>query len=44
MVMWLTGIGDPVLWGAVAFLLNFVPIIGPVSGAVIFLLAGPVDR
>ena len=28
------------LWGAVAFLLNFVPIIGPVSGAVIFLLAG----
>jgi predicted PurR-regulated permease PerM len=40
MVMWLTGIGDPVLWGAVAFLLNFVPIIGPVSGAVIFLLAG----
>jgi predicted PurR-regulated permease PerM len=40
MVMWLTGIGDPVLWGAVAFLLNFVPILGPVSGAVIFLLAG----
>ncbi len=40
MVMWLTGIGDPVLWGAVAFLLNIVPIIGPVSGAVIFLLAG----
>src|SRR5882724_8029093 len=24
-VMWLTGLGDPVLWGAVAFLLNFLP-------------------
>jgi predicted PurR-regulated permease PerM len=40
MVMWLTGIGDPVLWGAVAFLLNFVPILGPIFGVVIFLLAG----
>ena len=40
MVMWLTGIGDPILWGAVAFLLNFVPILGPVFGVVIFLLAG----
>jgi predicted PurR-regulated permease PerM len=40
MVMWLTGIGDPILWGAVAFLLNFVPILGPIFGAAIFLLAG----
>ena len=40
MVMWLTGIGDPILWGAVAFLLNFVPILGPFFGVVIFLLAG----
>ena len=40
MVMWLTGVGDPILWGAVAFLLNFVPILGPVFGVVIFLLAG----
>jgi predicted PurR-regulated permease PerM len=39
-VMWLTGIGDPILWGAVAFLLNFVPILGPIFGVVIFLLAG----
>ena len=36
MVMWLTGVGDPILWGAVAFLLNFVPILGPVLGVVIF--------
>ena len=39
-VMWLTGIGDPVLWGTVAFLLNFVPIIGPVVGVLIFVMAG----
>ena len=39
-VMWLTGIGDPILWGAVAFLLNFVPVLGPILGVVIFLLAG----
>jgi predicted PurR-regulated permease PerM len=39
-VMWLTGVGDPVLWGTIAFLLNFVPIIGPMIGVVIFLLAG----
>ena len=39
-VMWLTGVGDPVLWGTVAFLLNFVPILGPFLGVLIFLLAG----
>jgi predicted PurR-regulated permease PerM len=39
-VMWLTGLGDPVLWGAVAFLLNFLPILGPLLGIGVFLLAG----
>lgn len=39
-VMWLTGIGNPFLWGTVAFLLNFVPILGPILGVVVFLLAG----
>lgn len=39
-VMWLTGVGDPVLWGTVAFLLNYAPILGPTVGVVIFLLAG----
>jgi predicted PurR-regulated permease PerM len=39
-VMWLTGLGDPVLWGAIAFLLNFLPILGPLVGVVVFLLAG----
>ena len=40
MAMWLTGVGDPILWGTVAFLLNYVPILGPVLGVLIFLLAG----
>jgi hypothetical protein len=39
-VMWLTGVGDPVLWGTIAFLLNFVPILGPLVGVLVFLLAG----
>jgi predicted PurR-regulated permease PerM len=39
-VMWRTGVGDPVLWGTVAFILNFVPILGPISGLIIFLFAG----
>jgi predicted PurR-regulated permease PerM len=40
LTMWLTGVGDPILWGTVAFLLNYVPIIGTVFGVLIFLLAG----
>ena len=38
--MWLTVVGDPILWGSVAFLLNYVPILGPALGVFIFLLAG----
>lgn len=33
-------LGDPLLWGAAAFLLNYIPILGPLLGIVIFLLAG----
>jgi predicted PurR-regulated permease PerM len=39
-VMWSCGVGDPVLWGAVAFLLNYLPIIGPFFGFILFLFAG----
>ena len=38
--MYLCGLGDPLLWGAAAFLLNYVPILGPLFGTIIFLLAG----
>ncbi|MEY9469284.1 putative PurR-regulated permease PerM [Bradyrhizobium yuanmingense] len=37
--MYFCGLGDPLLWGAAAFLLNYVPILGPLLGTVIFLLA-----
>jgi predicted PurR-regulated permease PerM len=40
LAMWLTGVGDPILWGTIAFLLNYVPILGPTLGVLIFLLAG----
>jgi predicted PurR-regulated permease PerM len=40
LVMWLTGVGDPILWGTIAFLLNYAPILGPSLGVVMFLLAG----
>jgi len=40
LAMWLTGVGDPILWGTVAFLLNYVPILGPALGVLIFLFAG----
>jgi predicted PurR-regulated permease PerM len=37
---YVTGLGDPVLWGAAAFLLNYIPIIGPLIGVVVLFLAG----
>ncbi len=40
LVMWLTGVGDPFLWGTLAFLLNYAPILGPSVGVVVFLFAG----
>jgi len=39
-VMAICGVADPVLWGTVAFLLNYIPILGPMIGVVVFLLAG----
>jgi predicted PurR-regulated permease PerM len=41
--MYLCGLGDPVLWGVTAFLLNYVPILGPMTGVVIFFVAGIVS-
>lgn len=36
----LCGLGDPILWGTVAFLLNFVPILGPLIGVIMFVAVG----
>jgi predicted PurR-regulated permease PerM len=43
-VMWLCGVPGPVLWGVVAFCLNFVPILGPFCGIVLFLAVGLISR
>ena len=40
MVAWLCGLGDPLLWGTVAFLLNYIPILGPFIGVIVFLVSG----
>jgi len=36
----LCGLGDPLLWGTLAFLLNYVPILGPTTGVILFFIAG----
>jgi predicted PurR-regulated permease PerM len=34
------GLSDPILWGSLAFLLNYIPILGPLCGVAILFLAG----
>jgi predicted PurR-regulated permease PerM len=38
--VWLLGMPDPLLFGTVAFLLNYIPVLGPFTGVVIFFFAG----
>jgi predicted PurR-regulated permease PerM len=40
LAMYLCGLGDPLLWGTTAFLLNYIPILGPFFGVCIFVLVG----
>jgi len=37
---WITGMPNPLLWGVLAFLLNYVPIIGPLTGVVVYFFVG----
>jgi predicted PurR-regulated permease PerM len=37
---WATGLGNPTLWGVMAFLLNYIPVIEPIISLVLLLLAG----
>jgi len=37
---YLCGLADPILWGSLAFLLNYVLIIGPLTGVTVLFLAG----
>ena len=38
--VWLLGMPNPLLFGTMAFLLNYIPILGPLTGVVIFLFVG----
>ena len=40
LVMWLTDVPDPLLWGLAAMLLNYIPIIGPFAGVLLFCAVG----
>jgi predicted PurR-regulated permease PerM len=37
---WACGLPDPLLWGTLAFLLNYIPILGPFTGVVVFFVVG----
>ena len=43
LVMWACGVANPLLWGLIAFVVNFVPILGPMVAMAIFLMAGVVS-
>ena len=38
--IWAFGLPDPLLWGTAAFLLNYVPILGALTGVVVFFFVG----
>jgi predicted PurR-regulated permease PerM len=38
--VWLLDMPDPLLFGTLAFLLNYIPIIGPITGMVIYFFVG----
>lgn len=40
LMAWACGLGSPLLWGALAFVLNYVPVLGPLVMLVIMFAAG----
>jgi predicted PurR-regulated permease PerM len=40
LAVWLLGMPNPLLFGTIAFLLNYIPVIGPITGMVIFFFVG----
>ncbi len=40
LVAWATGLDNPTLWGVLAFVLNYIPIFGPIICLAVLLLAG----
>ncbi|MGB7327602.1 MAG: AI-2E family transporter [Rubripirellula sp.] len=43
LAMWLLGMPSPVLWGAMAFLFNFIPIVGAITGGIIIFVVALVN-
>ena len=44
LVMWVTGVPGPPIWGVAAFCLNYVPILGPFCGVALFLVVGVITK
>jgi predicted PurR-regulated permease PerM len=40
LAMWAIGLSDAILWGSIAFVLNYVVILGPLSGVGMFFIVG----
>lgn len=40
LAMWAIGLPDPTLWGAMAFIFNYVMILGPLTGIIVVFLVG----
>ncbi len=40
LTMYLIGLPDPILWGTLAFILNYVLILGPLTGVIVFFAVG----
>jgi predicted PurR-regulated permease PerM len=40
LVTWAMGLDNPTLWGVLAFVLNYIPVIGPIICLVVLVLAG----
>jgi predicted PurR-regulated permease PerM len=44
LIMWAFGVPDPLLWGVAALLLNYVPILGPMFGILLFCAVGMLSK
>lgn len=40
LAFWICGMSDPLLWGTVIFVLNYIPIVGPLSGVIVVFAVG----
>jgi predicted PurR-regulated permease PerM len=44
LIMWACGVPDPLLWAVAALLLNYVPILGPMFGILLFCAVGLLSK